>query len=96
MEGTQQQQPQITGEMVKSSPSLVCDCGNETFREHIMFKRLSRFMTQSGKEEMIPVRIFACTKCGLMPKELDTEGIIPDKFKTTGNPPADATNEEKQ
>lgn len=42
-----------------------CDkCGSYFFRETTVLKKLSALMSPTGKEELIPLPIWVCDKCG--------------------------------
>ena len=54
---------------------VMCDkCDNQTFAPAFMFKKLSAVLSPSGKDSLIPLQVYACTKCGhindgFLPKE---------------------------
>ena len=39
------------------------ECGNLFFKPVFTMKRLSALISPTGRETMIPIQIFACTKC---------------------------------
>jgi uncharacterized Zn finger protein len=44
---------------------MSCDeCGNEVFQEGVMLRKASRFLTGTAQDAMIPIQVFACSKCG--------------------------------
>ena len=53
----------------------VCEsCGNDTFHHVFKMRKLSALLSPTGEETMIPIQVFACTKCGhinkgFLPKE---------------------------
>ena len=53
----------------------VCEkCENDTFQQVFRMRKLSALLSPAGKESMIPIQVFACTKCGninkgFLPKE---------------------------
>ena len=53
----------------------VCEkCENDTFQQVYQMRKLSALLSPAGKESMIPIQVFACTKCGninkgFLPKE---------------------------
>ena len=79
----QQVQSMQQKQMMQNAKDFVCSCGGRIFEEKLMFKKLSPLMTQSGKEEFVPMRIIVCTSCGLVPNEFDSENVIPKEAKTT-------------
>lgn len=73
----------ITPEMLKNSKTITCECGGMLFREDIFFKVLSPIISPSGKEEVVPMPVFVCTKCGKVPSTFDTQNILPAEIKAT-------------
>lgn len=56
-----QLKPQI--ELSKTS-ELVCEkCENNTFSEAYLLRRVSRFITGSAQDGIIPINVFQCNKC---------------------------------
>ncbi len=59
---------------------VVCaSCGNVTFRQVVMFKKLSAVYSPTGKESLIPLQVFECSECGhvndeFIPKQSDKAG----------------------
>ena len=53
----------------------VCEkCENDTFQQVFRIRKLSALLSPTGQESMIPIQVFACTKCGninkgFLPKE---------------------------
>jgi uncharacterized Zn finger protein len=50
-------------------------CGNETFQEALMLRKVSKFLTGQAQDGVLPIPTFVCTKCGhvnqeFYPKEL--------------------------
>jgi hypothetical protein len=72
----------ITTDMMKSFKTLTCDCGNQTFTHGLVFKKISPFVSPTGQEELYPLEVLICTKCGKVPVELDTLGILPEGVLT--------------
>ena len=55
---------------VLTAPNIVCpNCGSKIFIEAAVLKRLSSVLSPTGKEEIIPIPVFACAKCGTVPEE---------------------------
>ena len=49
---------------------LVCDlCSNHAFQEVVLLRKASRFITGTAQDAMIPIPVFACTKCGHVNEE---------------------------
>jgi uncharacterized Zn finger protein len=46
-------------------PYLECEeCQNTTFEEKLMIKKVSKFMTGSNQDSIVPIPVMACAKCG--------------------------------
>jgi len=44
---------------------VTCDkCSNSAFQEVVLLRKASRFITGTAQDAMIPIPIFACSKCG--------------------------------
>ena len=67
--------PKLNVSLDKTLP-IVCDeCGNQTFTEAVILREVSRFLTGQMQDGLVPIPVFACTKCGhvndkFMPAEL--------------------------
>jgi len=56
---------------------MSCDeCSNEIFQEGVMLRKASRFITGTAQDAMIPIPVFACSKCGHV-----NEDFIPSQLK---------------
>lgn len=59
------------------------ECGNMLFENKIFIKKKSRFASNSGKEEIMPLNILVCSSCGKVPpvlEELKASNIIPKEL----------------
>ena len=44
---------------------IICEqCGSKYFRQVNAFKRLSALISQTGKEQILPIPVFRCDDCG--------------------------------
>ncbi len=60
MRGQQQQQPDLS-----LATDIVCEnCGNLTFEEVLLMKKVSALVSPNGKEGIVPIPTFACVACG--------------------------------
>lgn len=64
------------------------NCGNYTFEEVLMMKKLSAIMSPNGKEGIVPVPTFACVACGWVnkmfrPAYMQTEEAAPQEQTLT-------------
>lgn len=47
------------------APYLECEeCGGKVFEEKMMIKKISKFMTGSDQDSIVPIQVIACSKCG--------------------------------
>lgn len=76
-------QMKVTPEMIKNSKSITCECGGMLFQEKVFFKVLSPLISPSGKEELVPMPVFVCTKCGKVPAFFDSQDILPAEIKAS-------------
>ena len=50
---------------LSSIDNMKCDeCESETFTPVFIIKHLSALISPNGKETMVPVQLFKCSKCG--------------------------------
>tara|TARA_Y100000592_G_scaffold101075_1_gene185193 strand:+ start:5211 stop:5465 length:255 start_codon:yes stop_codon:yes gene_type:complete len=50
---------------------VVCEeCGNPTFIQVVLLKRVSAVMSPSGKKSFLPMPVFECSSCGHVNDEL--------------------------
>lgn len=52
---------------------LECNCGNDRFKEQYIIKKMSKLQSPTGKEEIFPFQVFACTECGNIPDEFSAQ-----------------------
>lgn len=76
-----QQTPQVNIDL-SSAQDIVCEnCGNYTFEEVVLMKKLSALLSPTGKDAVVPIPTFACNACGFINKQ----------FLPVQSPAADAT-----
>ena len=55
---------------------ITCEeCGGVGVRQTMMLKKLSRLVSPTGQEAIIPVGVFACDSCGHVNKEFQEADI---------------------
>lgn len=60
---------------LKDTLPIVCEeCGNSVFTEGVFLRKISRFVTGTAQDALMPIPVFACSKCGhvneeFMPKD---------------------------
>ena len=58
------QQPQMNVDFSQTTEECCEKCGNNTFTQVFLVRKLSALLSPAGKESMIPMQTFACAKCG--------------------------------
>ena len=60
-----QSQPPALNIDLSSATDIKCDsCGNYTFEQVMLMKKVSALVSPTGKEGIIPIPVFACAACG--------------------------------
>lgn len=54
---------------VYKSPNVICSCGSKIFHEAVVLKKISALMSGTGREELVPIPVYVCDKCGKIPDE---------------------------
>lgn len=60
---------------LKDTTPISCDeCQNEVFIEGVILRKVSRFVTGTAQDAVMPIPVFTCSKCGhvndhFMPKD---------------------------
>jgi hypothetical protein len=77
----------ITEETIRSAPFMKCDCGNGMFEEKLMFKKISRLLSPTAKDEVYPLQVLVCTKCGKVPSDpiFNPGNLIPKEYIASKN-----------
>ena len=61
--------PQMNVDLSKAE-DVKCDkCGNYTFEQVMLMKRMSALISPTGKEAIVPIPTFACNACGFINKQ---------------------------
>ena len=68
------QQPQMNIDFSQTTAEVCEKCENDTFTQVFQMRKLSALLSPTGEQSMIPIQVFACTKCGninsaFLPKE---------------------------
>jgi predicted nucleic acid-binding Zn ribbon protein len=59
-----QAQPQLNINLA-DAPYMECEeCQGKVFEEKMMIKKVSKFMTGSDQDSIVPIPVIACAKCG--------------------------------
>lgn len=62
-------QQQLNIGLDKTTASKCDKCENEIFIEGVMLRKASRFLTGTSQDALIPIPVFACSKCGHVNEE---------------------------
>ncbi len=49
---------------ITTCPTEVCVCGNKIWIAGNVLKKVSALMSPTGKDQLVPIPIFVCSKCG--------------------------------
>ena len=66
--------PTINYGAVIASPNIVCECGCKTFAPAAILKKVSKIVTMTGRDEIVDIPVYVCTKCGKIPQEYLDKG----------------------
>lgn len=59
-----------SSEMLKQTTPITCEnCGNNIFIEGVILRKVSRILMGDTKDGILPIPVFACSKCGHVNKE---------------------------
>lgn len=85
------QQQQINVDL-SNAQDIVCEnCGNYTFEEVLLMKKLSALLSPTGKEAIIPIPTFACNACGYINKQ-----FLPTSMRGEETPPVEESTDKPQ
>jgi hypothetical protein len=73
----QQQSPKLNVSLNKTVAFECDECQNQVFIQGVLLRKASKFLTGTTQDAVVPIPIFACSKCGhvnqeFIPKELQT------------------------
>jgi uncharacterized Zn finger protein len=60
------QQPPMNIDLSMAQDVVCENCGNYTFNEVVLMKRISALVSPTGKEAIVPIPTFACNACGFI------------------------------
>lgn len=63
------QQPPMNIDLSQAQDITCENCGNYTFNEVSLMKRISALVSPTGKEAIVPIPTFACNACGFINKQ---------------------------
>lgn len=55
---------------LSNAQDITCEnCGNYTFQEVVLMKKVSALVSPTGKEAIVPIPTFSCNACGFINKQ---------------------------
>ncbi|CAB4175630.1 hypothetical protein UFOVP1247_252 [uncultured Caudovirales phage] len=64
LQGGGQSQPKLNINLA-DAPYIKCEaCSKEVFEEKMMIKKVSKFLSGSDQDSIVPVPVLACSSCG--------------------------------
>lgn len=73
---------------LRQTKAVKCEkCGNEVFIEGLLLREASRLLTGTAQDALIPITVFACSKCGHV-----NERFLPLALKEQKNEPQSPSN----
>lgn len=82
------QQPQVNFD-ISQADDITCErCGNYTFEQIMLMKKVSALVSPTGKDAVVPIPTFACNACGhinkgflpVLPKNQEEEAPVRPKL----------------
>jgi predicted nucleic-acid-binding Zn-ribbon protein len=64
-------QAQQTIDMSQTTPLKCEKCENQTFKQTLLIRKMSALVSPNGQEQIIPIGVFACEKCGHVNSEFE-------------------------
>lgn len=61
--------PQMNVDLSKADDVICERCGNYTFQQVMLMKRMSALVSPTGKEAIVPIPTFSCNACGHINKQ---------------------------
>jgi hypothetical protein len=69
-----------------NSTPIVCEsCGNDTFREATYLRKISKLLTGSPEDMIVPVPTFTCSKCFHVNEQFKVKDAKPADSKIITN-----------
>jgi hypothetical protein len=74
---------------ISKAQDVTCEnCGNYTFEEVVLMKRISAILSPTGKEAIVPIPTFACNACGFINKQFLPVKPAESETEPTSNRPS--------
>jgi hypothetical protein len=72
----QGQPPKVQVDLSSSTPLTCTNCEDDTFLPAIKMRKISKLLTGTPQDMILPIDVFLCANCG----ELNTE-LLPEQVK---------------
>lgn len=73
LEGQNPQQQQQMNIDFSKAIDIYCECGNNVYNMAYKFKKISKLLSPTGQELIVPIQIFRCIECGQEHEDLSAE-----------------------
>jgi len=61
---------QVELDMSKADTIQCQECGNASFIPSFFLKKISALMSPTGKEAIVPIQVYSCGNCGVVPQNM--------------------------
>ena len=61
---------QVELDMSKADTIQCEECGNASFIPAFFLKKISALMSPTGKEAIVPIQVYSCGNCGVVPQKM--------------------------
>ena len=56
---------------ISKADTIQCEeCGNASFIPAFFLKKISALMSPTGKEAIVPIQVYSCGNCGVVPQKM--------------------------
>ena len=56
---------------ISKADTIQCEeCGNASFIPSFFLKKISALMSPTGKEAIVPIQVYSCGNCGVVPQKM--------------------------
>ncbi|NCW62932.1 MAG: hypothetical protein EBW04_02170 [Betaproteobacteria bacterium] len=56
---------------ISKADTIQCqECGNASFIPSFFLKKISALMSPTGKEAIVPIQVYSCGNCGVVPQNM--------------------------
>lgn len=62
-------QQKINIDLSQATTMTCAECGSEQFKMEYLIKKVSALLSPTGDEMVIPMQVFSCSKCGIIPED---------------------------